>query len=85
MVSIIIKCKGCSWKPLKDDEWQCSCRYVWNTFDTGGECPQCKKRWEITQCLHCRKFSPHLDWYSGYDKLLKTELENINVELVLEK
>jgi len=72
-----INCPKCSWEPSKDDEWQCSCSYVWNTFDTGAECPLCKKRWASTQCLHCKKLSPHIDWY-GFDKLLKTELEKIS-------
>lgn len=79
-----IKCPKCEWHPNIDDKWQCSCFHVWNTFDTGGICPACKKRWEDTQCLKCKKWSPHLDWYSNYDKLLKEELESIKKVLINE-
>jgi hypothetical protein len=39
------------------------CGTIWNTFWTGGVCPGCGYRWEITIFLACRKFSPHRDWY----------------------
>lgn len=77
-MSIEIKCPKCKWKPTSEKLWQCSCSHIWNTFDTGGCCPQCNKRWEDTCCHKCHKWSKHLAWYSGYDKLLKTELDNIS-------
>jgi hypothetical protein len=58
-----IQCPKCHWKPGKHDRWMCSCRHVWNTFDTGGVCPACLKQWMETQCLACHKFSAHSDWY----------------------
>ncbi len=73
-----IKCPKCEWEPKELDLWYCTCNHVWNTFDTGGACPKCKKRWEVTQCLKCHKLSPHLDWYSSFNTLLKTELEKIS-------
>jgi len=39
------------------------CRHKWNTFDTGGVCPQCPTIWHRTQCLGCFDHHPHLDWY----------------------
>lgn len=43
----------------------CSCGNLWNTFDTGGQCPSCGKQWEYTQCLSwsCHQWSLHVDWY----------------------
>lgn len=40
-----------------------ACGCGWNTFDTGGVCPQCGKYWEDTQCLACGAWSRHADWY----------------------
>jgi hypothetical protein len=39
------------------------CGTQWNTFWTGGVCPGCGYRWEITACHQCRQFSLHRDWY----------------------
>jgi hypothetical protein len=36
---------------------------VWNTFWTRGLCPGCGHQWQETQCLRCRKMSPHESWY----------------------
>ncbi len=65
-----IACPKCEWEPHAYSRWHCACRHVWNTFDTGGVCPQCKKRWKNTQCLSCGKWSPHVDWYRSFDALL---------------
>lgn len=75
-----IKCPKCNLEPKEYDSWQCSCSHIWNTFNTGGCCPKCNKRWEDSQCPECKKWSPHLDWYSGFDAVLNTALNNINVE-----
>jgi hypothetical protein len=77
-----IKCPKCSWQPTLKDLWQCTCSHEWNTFATGGICEKCKKRWKVTQCFSCRKFSPHLDWYSSFDKLLKIELAEISIPVL---
>jgi hypothetical protein len=63
-----IFCPQCTWRPLGTSRWLCTpkmggCGTIWNTFWTGGVCPGCSYRWEITICLACRKFSPHRDWY----------------------
>jgi hypothetical protein len=65
-----IRCPKCGWTPHSKDRWQCSCRYVWNTFDTGGVCPGCLKQWELTKCLSCHQWSAHSDWYPKTDKTL---------------
>jgi hypothetical protein len=58
-----IRCPLCGWVPRKHDVWMCSCKHLWNTFDTGGVCPACLHQWAVTQCRACHKFSPHSDWY----------------------
>jgi hypothetical protein len=59
-----IRCPKCNWSPRAEDRWQCKCRHVWNTFDTGGVCPGCLYQWKVTQCLRCGQMSPHSDWYT---------------------
>jgi len=60
-----IYCPKCAWRPQPEDRWSCepSCGTVWNTFWTRGLCPGCRKQWADTQCLACRQFSPHKQWY----------------------
>jgi hypothetical protein len=54
-----IRCPLCGWSPRKDDRWSCTCGHSWNTFDTGGVCPECLHQWASTQCLSCKRCSPH--------------------------
>lgn len=61
-----IRCPLCGWSPKKRSRWLCDlrgCGHQWNTFDTGGVCPNCLYQWKETQCLSCNRFSPHSDWY----------------------
>ncbi|MCG6927629.1 MAG: hypothetical protein LJF30_20270 [Acidobacteria bacterium] len=60
-----IRCPRCAWEPDRDDLWACLCLHSWNTFDTGGRCPACGRQWTETQCLRCKGWSPHADWYGG--------------------
>ena len=48
-----------------EDRWACEpkCGTVWNTFWTRGHLPGCRKVWTVTQCLACKQFSPHRQWY----------------------
>jgi len=73
---IEIICPKCDWKPNRNSRWLCDCGFVWNTFDTGGECPACRKQWEPTMCLACSEWSLHLDWYKGLGDSI-SELERI--------
>ena len=59
-----IRCPRCKWQPAKSDRWGCECGWSWNTFDTRGQCPQCGKQWQVTQCLSCHEFSAHEVWYA---------------------
>lgn len=59
-----IRCPKCKWQPRKGDSWQCACLFVWNTFDTRGQCPACNRQWHDTQCLRCHEWSPHEAWYA---------------------
>jgi len=63
-----IRCPACAWEPRQDDFWSCVCLYSWHTFDTGGVCPSCDRRWTETQCLKCHAWSRHLDWYTDDDE-----------------
>ncbi len=58
-----IRCPLCGWAPEGKDRWMCRCSHSWNTFDTGGVCPNCLYQWEYTQCLDCHGWSPHSAWY----------------------
>jgi hypothetical protein len=65
-----IHCPHCAWEPRADSRWRCTsrepgsgCGTSWNTFWTAGCCPGCGHYWEMTQCLSCRRASPHTQWY----------------------
>jgi len=78
-----IKCPKCSWKPKPiENSWICTCKHVWNTFETAGQCPKCNKIWQDTQCLQCHQWSPHIEFYTTLNGLLASELDNlINQEI----
>lgn len=59
-----IRCPKCGWSPGPGDQWMCRCGCGWNTFETGGKCPECGRQWHLTQCLLCGEWSPHDDWYA---------------------
>jgi len=52
--------------PVSSSRWMCSCGCVWNTFETGGVCPDCGKAWTDTQCLACHGWSRHQAWYHDF-------------------
>jgi len=58
-----IRCPICGWTPREYDRWMCTCRHMWNTFDTGGVCPACMLQWKYTMCPACQIWSAHSDWY----------------------
>ncbi len=65
-----IRCPLCRWQPRASSLWYCGdsssylgCGTTWNTFDTRGRCPNCKYRWQWTDCLRCGGASPHEAWY----------------------
>lgn len=76
-----IFCPKCNWKPRQQDRWSCTCGCIWNTFDTGGMCPDCGKAHQSTQCLSCARFSPHAEWYHDYrDGELVVEETEVQLE-----
>lgn len=74
-----IYCPCCHWEPDGGAHWQCTCGYVWNSFETGAVCPKCQYRWKISQCPTtpggCGTVSPHVDWYHGLDALIEELVE----------
>lgn len=84
MAELRIACPKCDWEPDGKPYWSCTCGHIWNTFDTAGRCPQCRKQWEWTACIPyaggCSSMSPHLDWYRGLDDWLRERLEEIAQE-----
>lgn len=81
-----IFCPKCEYAPRPFDVWICTgaCRTVWNTFETGGQCPACHKQWRETCCPACSRWSPHEDWYHEevWDAAKEHELEEAGAELV---
>lgn len=76
-----IACPRCAWEPRAYHTWICSCFHTWNTFDTGGRCPNCRKQWEHTHCPSCQEWSPHLDWYWDLDDELEDALAEVEESL----
>ncbi len=72
-----VACPKCDWRPEPVHRWECSCGYVWNTFETGGICPVCACHWEETLCPECGCWSDHEDWYHfPYDLTVAEYLAN---------
>lgn len=78
-----IKCPKCHWTPSKEDLWECECGTGWNTFETAGECPGCKKVWTDTQCCHCNEWSAHTDWYP--DTIIKLLSDNAEFTMYIKE
>ena len=63
-----ISCPECKWVPDGGKNWQCTCRFIWDTFQTKGKCPKCETQWNDTWCPKCKKTSKHQDWYHSNEK-----------------
>lgn len=63
-----IRCPLCMWVPKASDRWTCYCGCEWNTFDTGGRCPECSFQYHQTMCLNCHKWSKHIAWYTDGER-----------------
>lgn len=60
-------CPSCRTAPPVGPFWTCNhCNTRFDTFQTGGVCPQCSARFENTTCLDCRQSSPIAQWQVGY-------------------
>jgi len=63
-----IRCPKCDWEPYAGCLWVCDvCKTKWDTFDTHGQCPGCRKIFIDTQCPKskggCGEMSLNADWY----------------------
>ncbi len=60
-------CPSCRTAPPLGPVWRCNkCSTSFDTFQTGGVCPQCSARFEKTTCLDCRYQAPLSEWQVGY-------------------
>jgi Zn-dependent protease len=60
-------CPSCRTAPPIGAYWKCSkCGSSFDTFQTGGVCPQCSATFDKTTCLDCRRQSPIAEWQPGY-------------------
>lgn len=60
------QCPRCHWRSDGGAHWACTCKHIWNTFETYGVCPVCGHRWADTRCPSCSRWSKHLAfWEAG--------------------
>lgn len=60
-------CPSCKTSPPMGSFWKCNqCGTDFDTFETGGVCPQCSARFATTTCLDCRRPAPIAEWQPGY-------------------
>jgi Zn-dependent protease len=60
-------CPSCRTAPPIGPIWRCNkCDTKFDTFETGGVCPQCSARFEKTTCLDCRHQATISEWQVGY-------------------
>ena len=60
-------CPGCKSAPPIGPIWRCNqCETKFDTFQTGGVCPQCSARFEKATCLDCQRQAPIAEWQAGY-------------------
>ena len=79
-MDVKIACPKCDWEPDGQPYWMCDeCATTFDTFETTAICPGCRKHFEETQCIDCKEFSPHLDWYRNLDSWLRLQLERLRV------
>jgi RNA polymerase subunit RPABC4/transcription elongation factor Spt4 len=71
-----VRCPQCEWEPDGGAYWQCHCGHVWDTFETYGQCPNCKTVHRHTQCPMCHRWSPHADWCIDLPPIHFEEMEN---------
>ena len=60
-------CPSCKNAPPIGQKWRCNkCETKFDTFETGGVCPQCSARFEKATCLDCQRQAPIAEWQPGY-------------------
>ena len=59
-------CPACKTAPPVGEFWKCAqCRQAFDTFQSGGICPHCGKRFDVTRCLDCGAAHPMSEWMVG--------------------
>ena len=59
-------CPSCRTAPPLGAYWQCGkCGQPFDTFQTGGVCPNCAAQFVATMCLDCQEQHPMSDWIVG--------------------
>lgn len=58
------QCPACRAAPPAADLWGCGqCRFVFDTFASGGTCPNCGGAFEVTACPECGEAHPLAAWH----------------------
>jgi Zn-dependent protease len=52
-------CPRCRAAPPVGSFWRCACGTMFDTFETGGRCPQCARTYQGTACNECGQMSAH--------------------------
>ena len=59
-------CPSCRSAPPLGAYWQCGkCGQLFDTFQSGGVCPNCAAQFVATMCLDCQEQHPMNDWIVG--------------------
>jgi Zn-dependent protease len=59
-------CPSCETAPPAGAFWKCSqCGQAFDTFQSRGVCPNCRKQFELTKCLDCGVASPMSSWIAA--------------------
>ena len=62
-----LACPSCNSAPPLGPFWTCNkCSTRFDTFQTGGICPECSTRFATTACLDCRQQAPIAQWQPGF-------------------
>jgi Zn-dependent protease len=57
-----LKCPSCGAAPPEGDYWKCGCGASFDIHATGGQCPQCRQRFDEVPCLFCGKMAPRTSY-----------------------
>ncbi len=64
------KCPYCLQPPPVGPHWMCSdfesfgCGTSFDTFETNAVCPNCGRKFRLTQCINCGEWSPIENYYT---------------------
>jgi Zn-dependent protease len=59
-------CPSCETAPPAGAFWKCNqCGQAFDTFQSRGVCPNCRKQFEVTRCLDCGVAKPMSEWIAS--------------------